>query len=513
MPIVSQISDGANSINSESDSDLSELSDDNISIGSLRAAELESELQSMTPAERAEHETFGKEYEGPVLPDEHAAKLLILMGHASTCLCQHKSEKLKDVCRSTKYMMLHVRDCPGTTSTFDVCPFPWCRKVKHLLYHLVSCTEPDQCAICSPKELPKGYKQLLGLNAHRMKKYRERLVTVAKASLAAKNSKLNQATKKQTSTKKTASVSQATANRKVTSDTKAPAIQQNSVNQNPAPPQATVLAPAKPESNTQTLAPAPYISSIDTEGSSSNHMVTQMHPAMTQPLVQANVATTELEDFDINAEIAKLDEQLGSDVLDASQTCTIVPMKLEPGTETTTTAPNEQVLPTPVAAIKLEDHNVDDAELSDLLASNSPSNQKSVANPMSEGDVGDVSEYLENEYKIPQQQPQDAVKVTEHQQQIDRESGVPGVETLNDPVSDPLANVDHEILMEAPDVPDTTLVPAATAAAAAAANTIVVKQEYPEALNAASAQPTSDVPNVTATTPEVEKSVGSVKVK
>ena len=112
-----------------------------------------------------------------------------------------------------------------------------------------------------------------------------------------------------------------------------------------------------------------------------------MHPAMTQPLVQANVATTELEDFDINAEIAKLDEQLGSDVLDANQTCTIVPMKLEPGTETTTTAPNEQVLPTPVAAIKLEDHHVEDAELSDLLASNSPSNQKSVANPMSEGDV------------------------------------------------------------------------------------------------------------------------------
>ena len=44
MPIVSQIPDSANSINSESDSDLSELSDDNISIGSLRAAELESEL-------------------------------------------------------------------------------------------------------------------------------------------------------------------------------------------------------------------------------------------------------------------------------------------------------------------------------------------------------------------------------------------------------------------------------------------------------------------------------------
>ena len=97
MPIVSQIPDGASSINSESDSDLSELSDDNVSMGSLKAAELESELQSMTPAERAEHETFGKEYNGPLLAEDHAAKLLILMSHASTCPCHHKSEKQKEV--------------------------------------------------------------------------------------------------------------------------------------------------------------------------------------------------------------------------------------------------------------------------------------------------------------------------------------------------------------------------------------------------------------------------------
>jgi len=257
MPIVSQIPVGANDVNSESDSDLSELSDDNISIGSLKAAELESDLQSMTPAERAEHETFGSEYEGPVFPNEHAAKLLILIGHAATCPCQHKSEKQRDICRSVKYMMLHVRDCPGTTSTFDVCPFPWCRKVKHLLYHLVACAEPDQCTICSPSDLPKGLKELVGLNAHRMKKHRQRTIAIAKATLAAKSTKPNAATKKPTTTKKTAPAPQINICRKVTPNPRPPSVTISSTSDpSPAvqkPPPVPVPAPA----------PTPVVQKID----------------------------------------------------------------------------------------------------------------------------------------------------------------------------------------------------------------------------------------------------------
>lgn len=89
---------------------------------------------------------------------------------------RHKNEINREVCRSTKWMMLHVRDCPGTTACFDVCPFPWCRKVKHLLYHLVSCTEPEQCRICSGSTLPRSMRRLHHLNAHRGGKYREALV-------------------------------------------------------------------------------------------------------------------------------------------------------------------------------------------------------------------------------------------------------------------------------------------------------------------------------------------------
>lgn len=170
-------------LDSESDTDLSELSDDDISIGSLNSDDSESDLiLSMTPAELAENETFGSEYTGPCLPVSQAARLLILMGHASTCPCRHRSKKHKDVCISTKYLMLHVRDCPGTTSTLDVCPFPWCRKVKHLLYHLVSCDDPDQCAICSPKDLSEGMGGLIGLNARRLKRYRDSMIAASKAA-------------------------------------------------------------------------------------------------------------------------------------------------------------------------------------------------------------------------------------------------------------------------------------------------------------------------------------------
>jgi len=87
--------------------------------------------------------------------------------------------------------MLHVRDCPGTTASFDVCPFPWCRKVKHLLYHLVSCTEGENCNICSGTLLPKSMLLLQCLNEHRGEKYQKALVAKAKSAAETNNGNSN----------------------------------------------------------------------------------------------------------------------------------------------------------------------------------------------------------------------------------------------------------------------------------------------------------------------------------
>jgi TAZ zinc finger len=87
-------------------------------------------------------------------------------------------------------MMLHVRDCPGTTASFDVCPFPWCRKVKHLLYHLVSCSDPTTCSICSNVNLNRNMRNLQGLNYHRGVAYQEILVARSRATVEASNLKL-----------------------------------------------------------------------------------------------------------------------------------------------------------------------------------------------------------------------------------------------------------------------------------------------------------------------------------
>lgn len=86
-------------------------------------------------------------------------------------------------------MMLHVRDCPGTTSTYDICPFPWCRKVKHMLYHLVSCTKPKECSICCPNDMPTSLVTLRGLNEFRHKKHRERRAAGMAAAAAAAKAK------------------------------------------------------------------------------------------------------------------------------------------------------------------------------------------------------------------------------------------------------------------------------------------------------------------------------------
>mmetsp|Transcript_17583 Transcript_17583/g.38338 ORF Transcript_17583/g.38338 Transcript_17583/m.38338 type:complete len:1051 (-) Transcript_17583:176-3328(-) len=128
----------------------------------------------LTPADKAENEHFGAQYEGPKLEPEDSARLLALMSHASTCSGRHRSKARRDVCRSTQWMMLHVRDCPGTTASGDICPFPWCRKVKHLLFHLVSCQEGQSCAICAG-HLNDNMQNLVGLNNHRLELYREKL--------------------------------------------------------------------------------------------------------------------------------------------------------------------------------------------------------------------------------------------------------------------------------------------------------------------------------------------------
>ena len=80
--------------------------------------------------------------------------------------------------------MLHVRDCTGLSSNGDICPFPWCRKVKHLLYHLVSCEKRKECSICCPEKLSPNLSALTGLNHHRREKFRERTKALAAAAAA-----------------------------------------------------------------------------------------------------------------------------------------------------------------------------------------------------------------------------------------------------------------------------------------------------------------------------------------
>ena len=85
-------------------------------------------------------------------------------------------------------LMLHVRDCTGLLHNGDACPFPWCGAVKHLMYHLVSCTGGGRCAVCNPVVdddggdgtcptaplLGDGLRTLAGLNGHRRARWVER---------------------------------------------------------------------------------------------------------------------------------------------------------------------------------------------------------------------------------------------------------------------------------------------------------------------------------------------------
>ena len=72
----------------DSESDDSDLSDGAYSDGSEDSEESRAEVQSMSPAEQAERETFGYEYKGPTFCNNDSARLLVLMRHAATCACQ-----------------------------------------------------------------------------------------------------------------------------------------------------------------------------------------------------------------------------------------------------------------------------------------------------------------------------------------------------------------------------------------------------------------------------------------
>ncbi|KAL7485169.1 hypothetical protein ACHAW6_010779 [Cyclotella cf. meneghiniana] len=145
----------------------------------------DNDMDSVTREERAEREDFGFDYKGEVLSEDQAKRLLVLIEHASVCPGRHRSAKHRNVCHSTKYMMLHVRDCCGLLSNGDVCPFPWCRKTKHLLYHLLTCTKNDdgsKCSICCPENLSSNLMDLVGLNSYRRKIFVERAKAVAAAA-------------------------------------------------------------------------------------------------------------------------------------------------------------------------------------------------------------------------------------------------------------------------------------------------------------------------------------------
>ena len=100
-----------------------------------------------------------------LLAAEDASKLLVLMCHARSCTGAHASPKHAEICKSTKFLMLHIRDCSGV----DVhgrgeCQFPWCQPCKRMLRHLTHCYDPANCVVCNPWTLPESFQQLRSLN-------------------------------------------------------------------------------------------------------------------------------------------------------------------------------------------------------------------------------------------------------------------------------------------------------------------------------------------------------------
>jgi hypothetical protein len=106
---------------------------------------------------------FGNGADG-LLEREEASKLLVLMCHARTCTGVHNSAKHAEICRSTKFLMLHIRDCNGVDIHGRPCRFPWCLPCKRMLQHLTQCYDPTSCSVCNPWSLPDAFAQLKSLN-------------------------------------------------------------------------------------------------------------------------------------------------------------------------------------------------------------------------------------------------------------------------------------------------------------------------------------------------------------
>lgn len=106
---------------------------------------------------------FGSGADG-LLEREEASKLLVLMCHARTCTGVHNSAKHAEICRSTKFLMLHIRDCSGVDIHGRPCRFPWCLPCKRMLQHLTHCYDPQSCSVCNPWSLPDAFAQLKSLN-------------------------------------------------------------------------------------------------------------------------------------------------------------------------------------------------------------------------------------------------------------------------------------------------------------------------------------------------------------
>ena len=103
-----------------------------------------------------------------LLKAEEASKLLVLMCHARTCTGDHSLPKHSEICKSTKFLMLHIRDCDGTDVHGRECQFPWCLPCKRMLVHLTQCLDPKSCKICNPWTLSQCYQQLHYLNKARL---------------------------------------------------------------------------------------------------------------------------------------------------------------------------------------------------------------------------------------------------------------------------------------------------------------------------------------------------------
>ena len=122
-------------------------------------------------AEERARDAYPFDDEGLLTADD-ASKLLVLMCHARTCNGHHSSKKHSEICKSTKYLMLHIRDCNGIDVHGRECQYSWCYPCKFMLRHLSNCFHQESCRICNPWNLSESYKQLKRINDQRSKDVR-----------------------------------------------------------------------------------------------------------------------------------------------------------------------------------------------------------------------------------------------------------------------------------------------------------------------------------------------------